>query len=86
MAHTVIAPRPAPLVPLDSLQTGERGIIADLDGPLGSINRLHELGMRVGEPLRMLRAGPPHLIQIGESRLCFRPESDVIVLIGVGEE
>lgn len=82
----MIAPRLAQVVPLDLLQAGERGVIADLDGPVSAVNRLGELGLRIGESVRMLRPGPPHLVQIGDARLCLRPESDIVVLIGVGEE
>ncbi len=81
----MIAPVTLPLVPLDALQAGEAGFVADLDGPVAAVNRLQELGLRVGEPVRMLRQGPPHLVQVGETRLCLRPESDVLVLIGLGE-
>ena len=34
----------------------------------------------------MLRPGPPHLIQLGETRLCLRAEVDVIVLIELLED
>ena len=82
----MIASAPVQLVPLQSLRAGERGRIVDVQGAASAVNRLHELGLRVGEPLRMLRAGPPYLIQLGEVRLCLRPEADVVVLVGLGEE
>ena len=72
-----------PPVPLDLLQAGETGRIAGLDGPAAAVNRLAELGLREGQPVRMLRPGPPHLVQLGETRLCLRPEADVVVLVGV---
>jgi Fe2+ transport system protein FeoA len=81
----VIAPSTIQLVPLDALHAGEGGVVADLDGPVGPVNRLQELGLRVGQRVRMLRPGPPHLVQLGETRLCLRPESDVTVLVGLGE-
>ena len=59
-------------------------MIADLDGPAAAVNRLLELGLRIGERVRMLRPGPPHLVQLGECRLALRPEADVVVLVGVG--
>ena len=73
---------PALLVPLDVLQAGEVGVIAELDGPDLAVNRLRELGLRVGEQVRMIRQGPPHLLQLGETRLCLRHDSDVMVLVG----
>ena len=71
-------------VPLDMLQAGEAGRIADLDGPAAAVNRLEELGLRVGQSVRMLRPGPPHLVQLGETRLCLRTEEGVSVLVGLG--
>ena len=76
----------APLVPLEGLRAGERGHIADLAGPPVAVNRLQEMGLRIGQSLTMVRPGPPHLVQLGELRLCLRPESDVIVLVGLGQE
>ena len=71
------------MVPLDSLRAGESGAVLSLDGPEYSLNHLREIGLRVGCPVRMLRPGPPHLLQIGDTRLCVRPESDVLVMIGL---
>ena len=81
----MIASLDRPLVPLDAMETDEVGFVADLDGPAAAVNRLQELGLRVGARVRMLRPGPPHLVQLGETRLCLRPESDVLVLVGLGE-
>ncbi|MBA3314451.1 MAG: FeoA domain-containing protein [Planctomycetota bacterium] len=81
----MIAPTLAPLLPLDAMQSGESGYVADLDGPPAVVNRLQELGLRVGERIRMLRCGPPHLLQLGETRLCFRSEPGVSVIVGIYE-
>jgi Fe2+ transport system protein FeoA len=67
------------------MQSGEWGYVADLFGPPAVINRLQELGLRVGERVRMLRNGPPHLLQLGETRLCFRSEPEVSVIVGINE-
>jgi Fe2+ transport system protein FeoA len=75
----------APPVPLDTLQSGDCGVVVDLDGQATAVNRLYELGLRPGQRLKMLRVGPPHLIQLGEIRLCLRPESDVVVFVGLDE-
>lgn len=75
----------ASLVPLDALLVGERGCVADLDGPPAAISRLQEMGLRPGQALTMVRPGPPHLVQLGEVRLCLRPETGVVVLVGLGQ-
>lgn len=75
-----------PLVPLDLLRRGERGRVAAIDGPAVSVNRLHELGLHAGQPVTMLRPGPPHLVLLGDTRLVLRAESDIVVLVGLGQE
>ncbi len=79
----MIAPTLAPHVPLDAMQSGEWGYVSELLGPPAVVNRLQELGLRVGERIRMLRPGPPHLLQLGETRLCFRSEPEISVLVGI---
>ncbi len=78
MVAVALAP---PTLPLDFLRAGETGRITGLDGPAAAVNRLAELGLREGQPVRMLRPGPPYLVQLGETRLCLRPEADVVVLV-----
>lgn len=72
-----------PAIPLDCLRAGETGAILSLDGPERPLNRLREIGLRVGCPVRMIRPGPPHLLEIGDVRLCVRAESEVLVMIGL---
>ena len=67
------------------MREGESGYVSDISGPSAVVNRLHELGLRVGEPVKMLRSGPPHLLQLGETRLCFRTDPDVHVVVGIEE-
>lgn len=81
---STVSPPPLPWVPLDLLREGEAGRVADLEGPAGAVNRLQELGLRIGQQVRMVRPGPPHLVQVGETRLCLRTAADVIVLVGPG--
>lgn len=72
-------------VPLDAMRDGESGYVSDVSGPATVVTRLQELGLRIGEPVRMLRSGPPHLLQLGETRLCFRSEPTVNVVVGIHE-
>lgn len=82
----MIAPVALPPVPLDALNANEAGVVLDLDGPAVAVNRLQELGLRIGERVRMVRPGPPHLLQLGETRLALRSDPDVLVLIGIGDD
>jgi Fe2+ transport system protein FeoA len=81
----VVASLLAIQVPLDAMRDGESGYVSDISGPPAVVNRLQELGLRVGEHVEMLRSGPPHLLQLGETRLCFRSNPDVTVVVGIEE-
>jgi ferrous iron transport protein A len=69
------------LLPLDLLNTGDSGDIAEVSGEPAWVNRLAELGLRAGCRLRVLRAGSPCLLQIGESRLSLRGENAMQILV-----
>ena len=60
------------LLPLELLNTGEWADIAEVTGEPCWVTRLAELGVRCGCRLRVLQAGSPCLLQIGESRLSLR--------------
>ena len=69
------------MLPLDMLQTGEWADIADLHGEPGWVVRMAELGLRIGVRLRMLQAGSPCLLQVGETRLTLRGNCAVQIFV-----
>ncbi|MCA9081337.1 MAG: ferrous iron transport protein A [Planctomycetaceae bacterium] len=69
------------MLPLETLRSGETGRVVDLDGQLDLVQRLQELGLRLGATVQMLREGTPLLIAIDGQRLSFRPDARTMVLV-----
>ena len=69
------------LLPLEYLGSGEWAEVAEVSGEPGWVNRLAELGLRCGSRLRVLQAGQPCLLQVGESRLSLRGEDLMQILV-----
>jgi len=69
------------LLPLDLLQTGQSADVAELHGEPAWVTRMAELGVRAGARLRMLRAGSPCLLQVGDARLSLRGDAAVQILV-----
>ena len=72
---------PTDLLPLEFLSTGDWADVADVTGEPGWVTRLAELGVRIGSRLRVLQAGSPCLLQVGESRLSLRGEFALQILV-----
>lgn len=71
------------IVPLDCLQTGETGRIADIEGCAETVTRLAEIGLRNGALVRMVRTGSPCILALDNQRLSFRPEECTHVFVEV---
>lgn len=69
------------VLPLELLHTGDTGDIADIDGEPSWINRMAELGVRIGTRLRVVQAGSPCLFQVGESRFSVRGECAMRIFV-----
>ena len=72
---------PSQLLPLELLKNGELAVVADVTGEPGWVTRLAELGVRIGSQLRVLQAGSPCLLQVGESRLSLRSDWAMQILV-----
>lgn len=72
---------PTDLIPLEFLNAGEWADIADVTGEPSWVSRLAELGVRIGGRLRVLQAGSPCLLQVGESRLSLRGDLATQILV-----
>lgn len=53
---------------------GITGVITRVDGQSQIISRLLEMGMLPGEQVRIVRSGNPIILDVGETRLCVRPD------------
>jgi ferrous iron transport protein A len=68
-------------IPITLLAAGQIADIQQLDGPPEHVRRFEELGLRAGARIEIVRAGSPCIIRVGDSRLCFREDSQVRVLV-----
>ena len=73
------------LLPLHMLPPGSRALIGQLVGPPEDVHRLEEMGLRVGEPVEMVQTGSPCIIKLGGSKLCFRDNETLGVLVQTGD-
>lgn len=61
-----------PATRLSEWPAGAEGVITGVDGSSVLAARLLELGVTPGQPVRLLRAGCPMVLQVGQGRLCLR--------------
>lgn len=71
------------LIPLCLLTSGASAEVGQLIGHPHEIHRLEELGLRHGTKVEMVRSGSPCIIRLAESKLCFRPNEAMGVLVRV---
>ena len=69
------------LLPLEMLDRGAWADVADVTGEHHWVTRLAEMGLRIGARLRVLQAGSPCLLQVGESRLSLRGDVAAQILV-----
>jgi Fe2+ transport system protein FeoA len=73
------------VMPLDHLAPGESGTILEVDGRPDHVHRLHEMGLRPGRPVRMVRSGGACIVAVGNHRFGFRGSDASLILVQVGE-
>lgn len=71
------------IVPLDCLQAGETGRIADIEGCSDIVTRLAEIGLHNGVTVRMVQPGRPCILALDDQRLSFRPEECTRVYVEI---
>jgi len=69
------------IVPLESLQADEQGTICHIDGDQPLVHRLHEMGIREGARVRMVRSGRPCIVHVNDHRLSLRADGNVTILV-----
>ena len=74
------------LIPLGQLCAGRKAVVAAVLGGAEQVHRLHELGLRDGAAIEMVRAGSPCILRLGSQKLCFRADEMVSVLVKPGAE
>ena len=73
------------LIPLHCMARGQIARVASVLGRPADVHRLHEMGLRDGIDIEMLRPGTPCIIQLSGSKLCFRADKQTRVLVRPAE-
>jgi Fe2+ transport system protein FeoA len=73
------------LLPLHLLPAGSLARIDQLLGGADEVQRLEELGMRVGTPVEMIQSGSPCIVRLDGTKLCFRDNEAFQVLVRLGD-
>jgi ferrous iron transport protein A len=68
-------------IPLTLLRRGEVANVQQLVGAPELVRRLHELGVRSGALIEIVRGGSPCIIRVEGTTLCFRHDEQVRVLV-----
>jgi ferrous iron transport protein A len=69
------------LVPVELLYQGQWADVAEVTGEPVWVGRLAELGVRIGCRVQVVQSGSPCLLQVGGSRLSFRSDLAMQVLV-----
>ena len=71
------------MIPLVHMAAGTKARIGQLVGHPDQVHRLEELGLRNGTIIEMLQNGSPCIIRFAQSKLCFRPNEAMGVLVHI---
>jgi ferrous iron transport protein A len=72
------------LIPLSRLSSGRSAQIVEVVGGAEQVRRIHELGLRDGAQIQMVRSGSPCIIRLAGQNLCFRANELLSVLVRPG--
>jgi len=68
-------------ISLSALRPGQMAEIGEVVGPVAHIRRLHELGLRAGALVQMVRCGTPCILRVEGSTLCFRDDDSLRLVV-----
>lgn len=69
------------VIPLHHLQSGTHGRVVDVVGRPEQVRRIHELGLRDGAEVQMVRPGVPCIVRLAGQTLAFRANELLGVLV-----
>ena len=69
------------LVPINCLPTGQIAEVGQLLGRTDQVQRLEELGLRVGQQIEMIRCGSPCILRVGTKQYGFRANDLLKILV-----
>lgn len=67
--------------PLVKLRNGEEAEVASISGNPWVCQRIHEMGLREGAIIRMIRSQSPQVIALHGRRLCLRLSADFEIVV-----
>ncbi len=73
------------VIPLGLLAVGSTATIVEVDGKPEVVCRLHEMGVRPGRDVRMVRSGAACILAIDNHRFGFRGADAAHVLVEVDD-
>ena len=73
------------IIPLPLLRPGQRARVDQLMGLTDDVQRLEELGLRVGTAIEMVQPGMPCIVLVSGAKLCFRGCEATSVLVKLGD-
>lgn len=68
-------------LPLSQLAPGRWAEVTQMLGPPEQVHRLEEMGIRRGSRVEMVAAGSPCIVRVLGSKLCFRDNQLLSVLV-----
>jgi Fe2+ transport system protein FeoA len=68
-------------IPVSQLRRGEFAEVSHVLGTTEQVRRLEELGLRGGQCLEMLTSGSPCIIRLDGTKLCFRHDELLRILV-----
>lgn len=69
------------VIPLRMVGLGQSAQIDTITGPIGLVQRLHELGLQPGTDVQVVQQGSPCIIRVAGTRLCFRGNEEANILV-----
>lgn len=69
------------LIPLAQLSTGRKASVGVVLGLPDDVRRIEELGLRSGTIVEMVQSGSPCIIRLAGTKLCFRSDDLLSVLV-----
>jgi ferrous iron transport protein A len=74
------------LIPLAQLSTGRKASVGVVLGLPDDVRRIEELGLRCGTVVEMVQSGSPCIIRLAGTKLCFRSDDLLSVLVAPENE
>jgi ferrous iron transport protein A len=72
-------------MPLELMNSGERGVVLEVCGRPDFVVRLEEMGLHAGAKICMVRQGSPCIVELNHHKISFRLDDSGSVLVDVDQ-